>query len=186
MAWSPVEAAYHKNRNLTIGSICFQWSHLEYLLSQTIWSLLRIDEDTGKILTGGLDIQPRVNMAIALARHLNAPRGLVTALVEVRTALNKDLVYRRNRAIHGHRRPDPNEPASELVEVHRGKGDRTRHPQTNDDLVKIVDDTNDLFNVLYDALRADDILDASVSRPIRIVAKKTARNTSPNRSPSSS
>ena len=51
------------------GSICFQWSALESLLAVVIWRLLKLDSDTGAIVTGGLDILPRINMAIALATH---------------------------------------------------------------------------------------------------------------------
>ena len=53
-----------------IGNIAAQWSHLEYKLAQTIWILLGLEEGTGKIVTGGLDMLPRINMAINLSRHL--------------------------------------------------------------------------------------------------------------------
>ena len=107
-----------------IGNIAAQWSHLEYKLAQTIWILLGLEEGTGKIVTGGLDMLPRINMAINLSRHLKAPRCLTELLVKIRKELQESLQEERNRAIHG---VQFHGPGGELqVEVHRGKGDRTR------------------------------------------------------------
>jgi hypothetical protein len=67
-----------------IGFICVAWAELENKFSQTIWATLRVDIETGKIITGGLDMVPRANMAINLARHKKAPRYIIKALERAR------------------------------------------------------------------------------------------------------
>jgi hypothetical protein len=89
------------NRLTQIGNICAQWSELEYLFATTIWVLLKLDMDTGKIVTGGLDMLPRANMAINLARHRQAPKEILDALLTARKAIQDGLDIRRNRAVHG-------------------------------------------------------------------------------------
>lgn len=86
----------------TIGALCLQQSLLEYNLARIIWELLDFDPDTGAIVTGGLDLRPRLNMAILLARHKKAPRQVCNALVKLRDELREtELLERRNRAVHG-------------------------------------------------------------------------------------
>lgn len=114
------------------GNVCHQWSYLEYLLSKAIWHLLGLDKKTGMIVTGGMDILPRVNMAIALATHLKANPSLLQALKDTRTAIQgrrktDGLQYQRNRIVHGvySSNKEAMEPS---VETHRGAGSRQREP----------------------------------------------------------
>lgn len=138
---------------IQIGNIAAQWSHLEYKLAQTIWILLGLDEGTGKIVTGGLDMLPRVNMAINLSRHLKAPRSLIDLLVKVRKELQDKLQEERNRAIHGvHFHGSQGEL---LVEVHRGKGDRTRKPLPESDLNETGNRLHELGTELTAAVLAE-------------------------------
>jgi len=103
------------------GAICSLWSYLEYLLSNIIWSLLSLDKEIGNIITGGRDILPKINMAIALANHLDADRELRRALVDVRKQLQSGLQDERNAAVHGVY--SSNETAIRpRRETHRGKG----------------------------------------------------------------
>lgn len=119
-----------------IGNICLQWSHVEYVVARSIWFILRLDDETGKIVTGGLDMMPRLNMAINLARHCKAPAVLANQLVKTRSAIQDKLDVRRNRAIHGVNTWYEGD-ATVSVEVHRGKGGRERQPLPEDDLYEL-------------------------------------------------
>ncbi|HYX46852.1 MAG TPA: hypothetical protein VE820_08540 [Sphingomicrobium sp.] len=81
--------------------VCIQWSNLEFQIAHAIWWMLNLDADSGKIVTGGLDMGPRVNMAINLARHIRVDRKVTQALETARAALQDGLDKRRNRAVHG-------------------------------------------------------------------------------------
>ena len=141
-----------------IGNIAAQWSHLEYMLAQTIWILLGHDAETGKIVTGGLDMLPRINMAINLARHLNAPKPLTECLEKIRKELQANLIETRNSAIHGVQFNGPN---GELeVEMHRGKGNRKRNPlpektlnQTGKRLYELTNELRSVFIAHANELR---------------------------------
>lgn len=119
---SKVRAAQDE-RLLRIGAVCAQWSYLEYVILRTMRKLLDLEEETAKILFGGLDIRPRIAMAIELARHLKAPTVVIETLVTTRAAVDGGLLKRRNRAIHGVQFLYSD--GDLFVEVHRGK-DRAR------------------------------------------------------------
>ena len=85
----------------TIGYICVQWALLETLLIHSIFAMLDMPHKTGAIAFGGLDMLPRANMVINLARHFKAPKPITDRLVEIRKALQDGLSDRRNQAIHG-------------------------------------------------------------------------------------
>jgi hypothetical protein len=60
-----------------IGALCLQWSYLEYVIGAIIWKLLNLDIGVGTIVTGGLDLLPRINMAINLCREMKADTCVV-------------------------------------------------------------------------------------------------------------
>jgi hypothetical protein len=127
-----------------------QWSNLEYQIAHCIWWMLRLMPETGKIVTGGLDMLPRLNMAINLARHLNAPKPLLDQLIATRAAIQDGLDIRRNKAVHGvHFRVGDDEP---LVEVHRGKGDRKAKPFPVSELASLGSELNKLSSALSSLL----------------------------------
>lgn len=104
-----------------IGLVAVQWSHIEVQFSHAIWYLLGLDAATGKIVTGGLDMLPRANMAIKLCRHLDGPKELLNALIVARKSIQGGLDQKRNQIIHGvHQSTD--DIAASMIEVHRGKG----------------------------------------------------------------
>lgn len=103
------------------GNICRQWAHLEYQISLSIWSMLRIDQESGAILIGGLNMSTRVGMAIAPAKHLAAPDAALNTLKEAKKILENGLEEQRNQAIHGIPFSDPNDPSMDIFEMHRGK-----------------------------------------------------------------
>ncbi|MFI4933857.1 MAG: hypothetical protein ACHP7N_04515 [Caulobacterales bacterium] len=125
-----------------IGSICVHWSAIEGYVALTIWEMLGVRAETGKILTGGLDMLPRLNMAILLARHLKAGKKIERALVALRKEIQDGLDQRRNVAVHGLNYVIE---GKVLVEMHRGRGDRTRREfpinelaQTEKDLGRVM------------------------------------------------
>ena len=174
------------DRNVQIGNICYQWAHLEHLLFLSITSVLRLDNDTGKLITSGLDILPRVNLALKLAKHLRAPPQAIKGLEATRSTLQNGLLDRRNRAIHGHRLMDPGDPFSELVETNRGKGANVRRPQTNADLAALGKDIANAARALHHAMLYSGVFTAECWRPARIIALKTSETSSPTESNSTS
>lgn len=138
------------NRLTQVGNICAQWSNLEYQFAHVIWVLLALDMDTGAIVTGGLDMLPRANMAINLARHLQAPRELITALEKARKQIQDGLDVRRNRAVHGVQ--FYHEGGDDLyVEVHRGKGGRGRKLLPDQELADLG---REIHNVSFELAQA--------------------------------
>mgnify|MGYP006897128245 CR=1 FL=1 len=80
------ETAYDKNHTdimACIGYICVQWALLEQILLQTIFVMQDLESTEGEICFGGLDIQPRVNLAINLAKHQKAPKKIINELKEI-------------------------------------------------------------------------------------------------------
>lgn len=167
------------NRLSQVGNICTQWAWIEYQFALVIWSVLSLDEATGKIVSGGLDMLPRANMAINLANHLNAPRKLTSDLTAARAAIQKDLSGRRNRAVHGVTFTSPNHPGSHLVEVHRGEGGRERNPLTDDDLKALGAELHTLGNSLHETLKAQSIVNEEgvFITPTTAIARKTRSTT---------
>jgi len=100
-----------------IGDICMSWSAIESIVALITWQLLSMDEGTGRIVTGGLDMLPRISMAIALARHLKAGREIITPLEALRKTIQDGLDQRRNQAVHGINQVRD---GKWLVEMHRG------------------------------------------------------------------
>lgn len=167
-------------RDAQIGHICRQWAGLEYVLALTISSLLRLDKDTSFIVTNGLDILPRASMAHRLAVHLKAPPPAIKALREVRDALRGGLLERRNEAVHGHRQPNPNDFSTDYVTMYRGKGAGVRRAQNHEELIQLGLDIAYVSVCLSRLLTACGLYDASLSRPERIMAKKTSRRIGPS------
>lgn len=139
-------------RLISVGNICTQWAYLEYLVANTIWWLLKVDRPTGMILTGGLDMIPRINMAINLARHLKADRRILEALEATRKAVQGGLADRRNIAVHGVFSSRDGSPIV-TVEVHRGKGDRKRTPLPDEELSNIGKDISSTIDGLLASMK---------------------------------
>lgn len=123
------------------GNVCHQWSYLDLLLSKAVWHLLDLDKETGIIVTGGMDMLPRVNMGVALARHLKSDRRLLGALIDARKSIQgkgktDGLLYKRNRVVHGVYSSNDNA-VHPMIETHRGAGNRKRHPITPDEIKEV-------------------------------------------------
>lgn len=140
-----------------IGNICRQWSYLEYLFSIVIWRLLNLDRDTGVIVTGGLDIIPRANMAINLSQHLKADRQLLNVMIAARKSIQDDLSAPRNRAVHGVYSLNSTQPEM-FVEVHRGKGGRDKQPIRSESLRSLAAEITAVSTDLREAMAAAGIV----------------------------
>lgn len=84
-----------------IGYVCVQWSILEHVLLHAIFALTDMPHEQGEIAFGGMDIQPRVNAALNLARFQKAPRMIQSGLLEIRKAIQGGLSDSRNLVVHG-------------------------------------------------------------------------------------
>lgn len=141
------------NRNVQIGNICSQFAHLELLLAQAIWSALNLTEKAGLSLTGRLDIEARAKLAVELCEEQGKPDQVVKELKKVRKELQASkIIERRNQAIHGHRYPDPEDPAAEFVVVHRGKNAGIKIKRTDAELAQIGKDIAALHKPLIAAM----------------------------------
>ena len=87
-----------------IGHICLQWALLEQTVLFVIASAETLPIDKVYPRYCGLDMLPRLNMAIGLTREAKWPVRLTRPLVEIRTALQRGgggIADRRNLFVHG-------------------------------------------------------------------------------------
>ena len=85
-----------------IGHVCLQWSRLEMTVFGLLVTIELVELEKGAILFGGLDLLPRLNLAISLARANKVPIRLIKRIEEVRRAIQKGgLAERRNQVVHG-------------------------------------------------------------------------------------
>jgi hypothetical protein len=148
-----------------VGLICRACSTIEYAVASVIWAMLELDPETGKIVTGGLDMQPRLNMAIALARHKSEPKELVASLETARKELQDGLLDRRNLAVHGI--PLTDVAGLATLEVHRGRYARKPTPRGFDEIKALSDEIVAVMNALA-AVTAPYVL----SRAEKIAARR--------------
>ena len=120
-----------------------------------------MEPEKAYIIFGGLDIQPRVNMAISLARQNKLPPPLISRIVAMRRKIQGSggLGERRNQVVHGaHRNMQGNETTLTMV---RWSGDK-RHKTINAaEIAGLGQDIHDL------AMEAWSILAAILSWSVR-------------------
>jgi len=110
------------------GHICTQYSYFDYLISNVIWSVLGIEKDVGMIVTGSMDIKPKIEMAISLLDHLKVEQEIRPTLQKFKNNSSKEngFISKRNKIIHGIFSSRDNDPTI-MVEAHRKKSHRERH-----------------------------------------------------------
>ena len=91
-----------------IGHVCVQWAQLENNILAVLCACQNVPVEEAAILFGSLDMKPRLNMAINLARRHKWPTSLLIRLDRLRKAIDKaKLLDRRNMVVHGvHRATD--------------------------------------------------------------------------------
>ena len=85
---------------IQIGNVCNQHSFFEYVIAHAIWHLLKLDKETGTIVTRGMDLRPLLEMAIELAAHLKTDKEVQAALGNALKEIEK-LNPKRNDIVHG-------------------------------------------------------------------------------------
>ena len=88
----------------SIGHICLQWALLEHTVLALIAAAENMPMPKVHLVFGGMDMLPRMNMAVTLTEEAKWPLHLTKRVRAIRTALQKggeDLSSRRNQAVHG-------------------------------------------------------------------------------------
>lgn len=85
-----------------IGHVCIQWALLENNILAVLCACQAVEWDEAALLFGSLDMKPRLNMAVLLAKHHKWPTPLIKRLESLRSNIDKSkLVDRRNLIVHG-------------------------------------------------------------------------------------
>lgn len=107
-----------------IGHICVQWASLETILLAIIGAIENMPPKEYYIVFGGLDMRPRLGMAITLAEYHKIHPRLINRLRTLRTKMDKaKIADRRNQAVHG-AHTDSDIPEHVQLTMVRLKGDR--------------------------------------------------------------
>lgn len=128
----------------SIGYVCLQWARLEMALLSVIYAVEGISMEKGELIYGGMDIIPRVNMAIRLADHAKVHPPLVKRLRNVRKAIQSDLCDRRNQIVHGAHRDMDN--GSTTLTMVRWRGDKRQKTFTALDIANLGNEIFELGN----------------------------------------
>ncbi|NQY63824.1 MAG: hypothetical protein HRT38_08800 [Alteromonadaceae bacterium] len=131
----------YKKRAQMVGFICTVYSYMDYAISNVIWHLLKLDKETGIIVTGAMDIRPKIDMAIELADHTEEISDIRAKLQEFKNQGGKPngFISRRNKIIHGICSSRNNDSVV-MVESHRKKSQRARHELGYQEIVDTYQD----------------------------------------------
>jgi hypothetical protein len=128
-----------------IGHVCVQWSRLEMTIFGLIITIEPMEWEKATIMFGGLDLLPRVNLAIALSHHVKLPQRFIRRIEEIRRVLQKEgLAERRNQVIHGAHREMEN--FGTTLTMLRWKGERRSQTLSAKDINNIADQAHELGN----------------------------------------
>ena len=120
-----------------IGGVCVQWALLEHLVLGMIATNENMTLDRVYLIFGSLDMKPRLDMAINLARASKTPEPLVKRIIAVRTALKDEkLADRRNQAVHGVHKESSHADSIDLT-MPRWSGDRRTQTVSTTDLYQL-------------------------------------------------
>lgn len=146
-----------QERAILTGLICTQYSYFDYLISNIIWNALGVEKEVGMIVTGGIDIRPKIEMSILLLDHFDNNSKIRDLLQQFKNNASKPngFISKRNIIVHGiysSRERDP----KVMVEAHRKIAHRVRREitieyikechdsivQANKDLVELMEAKN--------------------------------------------
>lgn len=132
-----------------IGGVCVQWALLEHLVLGMIATNEGMPLDRAYLMFGSLDMKPRLDMAILLARDAKAPEPMVKRIIAVRTALKDEkLADRRNQAVHGVHKEAARPDAIQLT-MPRWAGDRRTQTVTALDMYDLAGRLAELQNEIW-------------------------------------
>jgi len=85
------------------GSIFAQYVYFDYLVSSVIWHLLNLKKDLGMMITGNLDIQPKIDMAIEIAIYKGELADIQKKLTTFKnsTVDCESIFSKRNQIVQG-------------------------------------------------------------------------------------
>ena len=135
-----------------IGDVCLQWARLEMTMIALICQIEPMETEKAYIIFGGLDIVPRANMAINLARYNKLPTSLVKRITAIRKALQGGLDKRRNQVVHGaHRETQGAEVTLTMV---RWQGEKRHQKLSSQDISLLAKDVHDLGTEVWSTCEA--------------------------------
>lgn len=132
----------------SIGHVCLQWSLLELTLIAVLCAIEGIPDEKGDLIFGGLDMQPRINTAINLARYHKLPRPLINELVAIRKALQGGVSERRNQAVHG-AHAETAVLGTYRLRMSRWSGDKKMQDVSLEDLFRLIEEIYTLQRRAY-------------------------------------
>jgi hypothetical protein len=110
-----------------IGHICLQWALLEQSILYIIGAIENLPMQKAYAMVAGMDIQPRLNLAIELAQQAGLPHlRFIKPLQNIRKELQRSgsgLADRRNMFVHGAHKFGENE-GEYILKMSRWKGDK--------------------------------------------------------------
>lgn len=127
-----------------IGHLCLQWARLELAVIGVLITIEDMTVEKGEIIFGGLDIIPRINMALGLGLHNKIPLRFTKRLTAVRKALRDGLAADRNTLVHGAHRPMEN--GATTLRMSRLKGEKKEQSFTPLQIGKIGAEIHALAN----------------------------------------
>ena len=154
MTKSPSDNTDHLKVMAGIGGVCVQWALLEHIVLGMIATSEGISLDRAYLMFGSLDMTPRLNMAILLARDAKTPESMVKRIIAVRTTLReKKLADGRNQAVHGVHKDAQSD--SVKLTMPRWSGEKRTQVVTVMDLFRLSTRLSELGNDIW--LIGDDI-----------------------------
>ena len=131
-----------------IGGVCVQWALLEHLVLGMIATNEGIALDRAYLMFGSLDMKPRLDMAILLAKDAKTPVPMVKRIIAVRTALRDEkLTDGRNQAVHGVHKDAQSD--SVKLTMPRWSGEKRTQIVTVMDLFRISSRLSELGNEIW-------------------------------------
>lgn len=134
-------AAAEQNAFLcTIGHICLQWALLEQTILFIIGAIENVPIQKAFVMFAGLDMLPRLTMAINLAQEAKLPHlRFIKPLQDIRKEIREGLSDRRNLFVHGSHQLTEQQGEYVLV-MSRWKGDKQRQTVSLLDGAKLSQD----------------------------------------------
>jgi hypothetical protein len=118
--------------------------------------MLKLDKDTGVIVTGVNDIKTQIDIAIELAAHLNADAEIQTILSFAKKEVEK-LAPKRNNIVHGVYSLAPQAMTLKIENPRRKKG-RKRADITPAEISKVGSDIYALAKKIMEVFQRHGIL----------------------------
>lgn len=90
-----------------LGELSLTWSHIEHLLGNCLWSLLRLNKNEATIVVFPMTLERRLQCLSELAKKASLDAAATKALAELNDIM-KAIQAVRNNVIHAILAPDPN------------------------------------------------------------------------------